>query len=483
MRLFSALEKNKHVYFLIGASFLFFLLRLPSLSEPYWYGDEGVYDVVGMAIRQGRLLYRDIWDNKPPFLYLLYALFQSDQFTIRFVSLIFGLLSFFFFFLIAKKLFVKRKTVYLSSLVFIVLLATPLLEGNIANAENFMMLPILIGAFLVLKYSEIKKPLLLYFAGLLLSFAFLFKVVAVFDAGAFFIFLFFETYRKKKFILNQITGLTPFILSFLTPVIAVILFFIFKGAFSFFASAVLFQNIGYVAYANKFIISQGLLIAKTAALLVFMLFLFKKRKSISKNTLFIFLWFGFSLFNAFFSQRIWAHYLLVLMPSFVLLFFSAFVEKQIFSKRLAQVLTIVTIVFVLGYFPLYTKIFGYYGNFLMFLTHKESVYSYRSFFDKNTPADYALADYIKTKDPNASIFIFGNDPQVYKLLDKLPPGRFIVEYHMLARPRYIKETQDSLQLVKPKYFISTTNDNIPFNMSGYEPLLKIDGKAIYERAF
>ncbi len=94
-------------------------------------------------MRQGRLLYSGIWDNKPPLLYIFYSIFNSDQFALRTVSLIFGLLSVFAFFFLAKKLFKSNKVIYVTAFIFTFLFGIPLIEGNIANAENFMLLPIL----------------------------------------------------------------------------------------------------------------------------------------------------------------------------------------------------------------------------------------------------------------------------------------------------------------------------------------------------
>ena len=73
MKIIAKIEKAKDFWFLLIVSFFFFILRFPSLFEPYWYGDEGIYQVLGMVIRKGGLLYRDIWDNKPPFLYFIYG--------------------------------------------------------------------------------------------------------------------------------------------------------------------------------------------------------------------------------------------------------------------------------------------------------------------------------------------------------------------------------------------------------------------------
>src|SRR5579859_681111 len=142
MKFLAQLEKQKSTWFLIGISFLFFLFRLPSLFEPYWYGDEGIYEVIGMALSQGKHLYSGIWDNKPPFLYYIYAIFQGNQQHVRFLSLLFGLGALFTFFFLSRKLFRAQRISILVISIFAFLFATPFLEGNIANAENFMILPI-----------------------------------------------------------------------------------------------------------------------------------------------------------------------------------------------------------------------------------------------------------------------------------------------------------------------------------------------------
>src|SRR5260221_5506199 len=143
MKLLKKLEQSKDIWFLLATFFGFFLLRLPSLFEPYWYGDEGIYEVIGYAMRHGRILYSGIWDNKPPLLYLIYALFSGDQFGAKLASLLVGVLSVVVLYFLAKKRLVKRLHVYIATGFFTVLFGIPLLEGNIANAENFMLLPIM----------------------------------------------------------------------------------------------------------------------------------------------------------------------------------------------------------------------------------------------------------------------------------------------------------------------------------------------------
>ena len=55
-------------------------LRVPSLFEPYWYGDEGIYLTIGRAMRSGMELYREVHDNKPPLLYVVAAIASGREF-------------------------------------------------------------------------------------------------------------------------------------------------------------------------------------------------------------------------------------------------------------------------------------------------------------------------------------------------------------------------------------------------------------------
>ena len=88
--------------------FAVFFLRLPSLFEPYWYGDEGIYLTIGQGLRQGLVLYRDIYDNKPPLIYLLAAL-SGSLFWFRFILLVWSMMTVAFFSKLAKTFFSKNE--------------------------------------------------------------------------------------------------------------------------------------------------------------------------------------------------------------------------------------------------------------------------------------------------------------------------------------------------------------------------------------
>jgi 4-amino-4-deoxy-L-arabinose transferase-like glycosyltransferase len=246
--MYRAFHKHRTAWFLLAVCFLFAILRLPSLVEPHWYGDEGIYQVVGRALVSGRVLYKDIWDNKPPLLYIIYAIVNGNLFLAKLLSLLSGLASVVVFYKLSEKIFQKSRAWYLSTITYSVLFGLPILEGNIANAENFMLLPVVLAAYLVIKYSERKKNIYLIIAGLLLSIALVTKIVAVFDFFAFVIFIFIISGvgRKQDF-------LKPF-LSFFIPLISLLLlfslYFLSMGSFKDFASSVFLQNVSYVGDQN-----------------------------------------------------------------------------------------------------------------------------------------------------------------------------------------------------------------------------------------
>lgn len=499
MKILERMEKTIDCWFLIAASFIFFLLRLPSLFEPSWYGDEGIYQTLGLGVNNGRLLYSQIWDNKPPLLYLVYAA-SSDQFTVRLVSLIFGLCAVFAFYFLSRKLFRQQAPTLVSTGLFTFLFGIPLIEGNIANSENFMLFPILLAGLLILKvidsnqfdkrvfvtpFSLKNLPLStkkLGIAGLLLGLAFLFKIVAVFDFAAFLLFIIITTFDKKGQRREIYENVLFFAISFALPIFLTILFFFIKGALTDFFSATLSQNVGYVGYGNKLLIPQGLLILKFLILIATSSFFFVKRNTLENTRLFIFIWFSFSLFNAFFSQRPYTHYLLVLLPSLMLMI-SLLYDRE--YKKIVGIMLVIASFFVFSSFTFFGKTWGYYPNYLSFVTGQKSVADYQGFFDRSTPRDYAIASFIKSHTTeDDQIFIWGNNAQVYALSNKLPPGRYTVAYHMKASAQTLIETQKAIYEKKPKYIIvSPAKSPPPFPLQGYSQRIMLYDTLIYESLF
>lgn len=488
-KLLAGWEKSKDFWFLLCVLFGFFLLRLPSLFEPYWYGDEGIYEVIGYGIRHGRMLYSGITDNKPPLLYLAYALFSGDQSPVRLLSLIFGLGAVITFFLLSKKLFPQKKAQYLTTGIFALLFALPLIEGNIANSENFMLFPILLAALIIIstlqnageKQHILKESMWFGISGLLLGIAFLFKIVAIFDLGAFCLFSLFFLYRKHASLIVSVIKVIPIGVGFAIPIVLTFAFFALNGILGTFFHFAFNSNVGYVNYGNQFIIPQGFLIIKLLLLGAFCLFVFLKRNVIPITAQFAGIWLAFSLFNAFFSQRPYTHYVLVVIAALALSV-GLLVQKTKWQKPLL-ITFLCVVLLLLTNFNFYVKTIGYYGNFLSLMIGTKDIRSYQAFFDQNTPRDYDIAMFFeKNKKPGDTLFVWGDNGQIYKIINQLPPGRFIVAYHAAATKDTMSETRKALLKSPPRFIVIMPNKpTLPISLSNYSETIILQGAVIYAK--
>src|SRR3989344_43024 len=488
MKILKGLEGSRQFWFVIFTSFLFFILRFPSLFEPLWYGDEGIYQVVGTSLNHGKLLYAQIFDNKPPLLYWLYAILQSDQFTIRLASLIFGVLAVIMFFFLSKKLFENAKKnnniAFLTTFIFAILFGLPILEGNIANAENFMLLPIIAAALLISNLKNQISDLKLFITGLLLGIAFLFKIVAVFDFAAFLAFYFILNFNSFNS-LKKAVKLSPIITGFSLPIFLVALFFVANGTLIDFIRATFLANVSYVSYGNKIGSLPILLFIKLVLLGGFLLFALAKRKKFNHTTLFISIWFAFSLFNAFFSQRPYTHYLLVLIPSLSLMIGLILLNKK-HQKTITAIFLITLFIIVKGFgIPGPNRNTNYYQNFISYVIGGKTTAQYQAFFDQSTSFDYEIARFIKPKlDIHDTIFIWGNNAQLYQLVGVVAPTKYVVAYHISNYKDGATTTQTGIEKTKPKFIVIMANSgSIPFPLINYSKKIDINNATIYERIF
>ena len=80
------------------------------------------------------------------------------------------------------------------------------------------------------------------------------------------------------------------------------------------------------------------------------------------------------------------------------------------------------------------------------------------------------------------MFLWGDSAQIYSLSGKLPPGRYIVSYHVTFYPNAIVETKNAIDKVKPKYIVQTKyTPEIKNFLDNYDLKYKIDDTLVYER--
>lgn len=431
---------------------LFFILRLPSLSEPYWYGDEGIYLAIGQALRHGLLLYQQIHDNKPPTLYLL-AVLSKSVFAFRLLLSLWMIPTIYFFHRLTKK-FLPSRLSYLSTLLFLILTSIPLLEGNIANAEVFMLLPTILAFLIFLNYK--KSPFSLLLSGLLLGFAFTIKIPVAFEFGllCLWILLFHKSKIKNLFLIS---------VSFILPIFLYFIYFYFRGAALPFLYSSLLQNFGYLSSwatgSQQSSLGSGGLFGRAAITFISLgIFYFcYSKKYLSKDLLFLLSWFSLALFGVLLSGRPYPHYLIQILPSLCLLLFT-------FSQaRLLTFISFSVLVFSLFHFKFYFyPVFRYYGNYYSYLFHQKSLADYRRFFAPDINDIYLIADKIKSlSSPSDYLYIWGDQAYLYPLSDRLPATKYIVAYHVLDFKGYditIKE----LRAKTPKLIIYFPQVDRPF---------------------
>lgn len=467
---------------------VFILLRLPSLVEPYWYGDEGIYQVIGKALNSGRVLYQGIWDNKPPLLYYIYAVFNGDQFLVRSFSLIVGVFSVISFYFLGKVFFKKKSSLYIATILYVVLFGSPIVEGNIANAENFMHLPIILSAIFLFKFIKENKLKYIFISGLLLSVAFMTKIVAIFEFSAFFLFLialnhsdFFSGKFKNILKLKNFKVEILFILGFIFLPVLFTFYFVSINAFPDFLSGVLSENIDYVGVGNNFIFPMGILVLKIIIALLLVGVILYKRESFSRLNLLLYLWLVFALFSTFFSQRPYLHYILMTALPFFYLVGSIIETKNI--RILKIIISGIILIIIYLNFGIYNKTSGYYQNYIDFVLFNKKIDEYHAFFDVNTPRDYELARFIETFTNNKeSVFLWSDSGQIYALSETLPPGKYIVAYHITYYNNAVDYMVEQISKTEPRYIIKT-KDSPEFRnfIPSYILKYKVANSDIYER--
>src|SRR3989304_2810774 len=310
------------------------VLRIPSFFEPFSYGDEMIYLTLGEGMRQGLTLYKDIYDNKPPLLYLLAAL-AGNVFWFK------AILAF--------------------------LTTLPLLEGHIANAEIFMLGPI-IGAFLILFTRKLNFANI-FGAGALFGIATLFKVPVAFELPVIIVYWAITAGFKGGDLRIIFRRSLYLIAGFLAPIALTLVWFLFAGALKDYIQAAFLQNIGYLSswrptdVAKPFFARNLPLIIRGAVVVAGLVVLFLKRSKLSNKFIFLTIWVLFALFAITLSERPYPHYLFQVVAPTSFLF-----AILISEKTLEQSLTIIPL-FLVFFVPFFYKFWyystsAYYARFL-----------------------------------------------------------------------------------------------------------------------
>ncbi len=129
---------------LTGPLALYAFLRIPSFLEPHWYTDEAGYVTTARALLQGRVLYSQIWTNKPPLqLWTVAALIHflgTSEVALHAVTFLTGLVTLLAIAYAGNRLLGRRRTV-VALVIAAVMLGTPLLDAELILPESFLIAP------------------------------------------------------------------------------------------------------------------------------------------------------------------------------------------------------------------------------------------------------------------------------------------------------------------------------------------------------
>lgn len=469
--------KRKELITLLILLSAVFLLRLPTIFEPYWYGDEGITLTVGQGLKRGLILYKDIADNKTPLLYFLTAIFNSLP-LLRGLLLVWVLISTALVYVLAKLVF-NFKSAVITTIIYIILTSLPVLEGNIANGEIFFHLPIIL-AVLLTWYGFVKQRSSLYFwVGIFFGLGFLTKFPAVFDFIAVFLFLSIYTWPHLKIFVKTI-GFS--LLGFSVPNLAVFGYFLWHQAVSDYLKYGYLWNFRYASWGNEFLIPYGNVILEGIPVLILFLLLFVLRRRIKPIVSLIIFWLLLSFLGSILSARHYTHYFLQVVPAISLLLGLIFQKRRrlfygiiIFSVLVISILNPYTIK--------YPRL--YYQNFVETALKLKDKSAYNSFFDPHVNRTYKVAEFLR-QEKAGPIFVWGDEPLIYALSRRSAVGRFSAAYNIAWEESRKKETLQKLLSTPPVFIFIVKPVHFPFweldslLAKNYRFVKQIEDVSVYE---
>ncbi len=236
-----------------GAGILLVLLSLPLLRarfvhEPLIGLDEAIYMDVADVMNRGGRLYVDVWDHKPPGIYLIYqgilSMDRSPE-AVHLVAFLVACLNALWLFLITRRLLGWVPAIAASWLFSIY---TAAFWANSANTEGFLLvleLPAL-ALFLV----EMEQPgsrWRMALAGSLIGAAFVIKYVVLFPTVAALGWLLYRRWRRRGW--RQAAAVAgSFGAGFLAAPVAVAVYCLHEGITEAFLNSNVGYNVGYVLH-------------------------------------------------------------------------------------------------------------------------------------------------------------------------------------------------------------------------------------------
>lgn len=438
------------------------LLRLPTLLEPPWYGDEGIFAAVAAQMNRGSALYKETFDNKPPLIYLIYALpfalFGPKLWLVKLLALLSVAATQVLLYKFARRL-AGRNAALVSTALFGLSASLPLLESSLALTETFL-LPLTTSAF----YLAYSKPKFIIWVGFLISLSFLLKPIFLIEGISLFIYvlLFSKINFKQK--IAFLIGLI------ILPIVWAGYFWLIGSFPDFLFASILFYT-GYLQWTPAAAQSPFALLAKlslptlgwaTLWILYYRQLIPHTRQT--RSIILILFWVLASWTAALFSGRPYNHYLIETLPATILAFTSLIFLKGNRKEILLRIGLAVIVLYLASQtarvFPTFASLDNlpsvtrYYQNFWDFIRGQKDQAAYNTAFDATVNRNLRLVTYLSSHtQATEPVYIWGEAPWIYALAPIINPSRYVVSFHVLEIRPAKEQTLRELTARPPTLFV------------------------------
>lgn len=454
-----------------------FFLKVSTWSLPLVRDGYG-YAFVGSELAKGSMLYRDIWDHKPPGVYLLdagiYRVFPSYIDGIRFMSVLFALFSTLSFYKLLS-LYFPEKTSILATLLFSVFSNVYVLTQGDNLIESYMIPMVILSVFFFVTGQRTNSRKKLLFSGIFSGLAFLFKQVGILPFAAVFLYLLFKRERIRDVIVLLVGNLI-----ILLPMMMIVLY---NSNLSNFIDAVFLYNFLYARQGYTLSsIAQSLyyiLHVIFASLLLWVLAIIGliSRRKFKDSSLFMTLLI-FSALGAFLGGRFAfsRNYFLLVLPwlgFFATVGLSTLIplmhKKGILRTILILYMTVLMVPSLI--FQIQATLSGMYFQGSLLIDERQAQYLLglpNYYFVRDEKEYFTITDYLRFNiRPGEYILDWGAEPELYLLTGARTPSKYFYNFPLngiftqgdALLPHRRKEFIENLRKNNPVYII-LNNDEI-----------------------
>ncbi len=430
--------------------------------------DEGEYAYAGQLILQGVAPYAQVYNMKMPGIYAAYALilavFGQTHTGIHLGLLIINAATILLLFLLAKRLFGPLAGVAAAA-AFALLSLGQQVQGVFANAEHFVILPVLGGLLLLVRAVDFQKRLALLAGAVLLGLAFIMKQhgAAFIVFGA--IYLLFRELSRRPFTWKLLAAKgILFLLGVLLPFGVTCLILWWVGVFDKFW----FWTFDYARqYVSAIPLSVGLknlqmVMVDIGGSTVFLWILagigltsFLWSKRIRQHSLFVGGFLFFSLVAVCPGLYFRRHYFILLLPAVSLLAGIGAISIRDLFARGTSALTRWVLPILLGLVILCHA--SYQQRVVIFQADSRMVS--RIIYGANPfPESLEVARFIKEhSDNDDTIAVIGSEPQIYFYSNRRAATGYIYTYALMEKHSYARKMQEQMirevESASPKFLV------------------------------